>query len=167
MNGGNPAAVSDRGFSSSRQSSTGRRVAMGRRRSMRRRLVLPSAVEALATDDIFRPWRTVTESDLTYDDSLEDVELLRAARLQPNWTAGTSRCQVDGSSKVTTTVGTARVQCPDAVRKAVDNCMCHLRLSSNHRYARGRDIAMVVGPGVIQGIAESWEQLERRLMAEK
>ena len=145
MNGGaasqtTSTAASDRGGSavSTSRRSAGRRVT-GRRR--RERLVLPNAVESLASSSLFREaLETFSDSDSS-DEEADRTELTETVR------------------------SSSREQSLDEVRRmSVDQCMRHLRVPSGHRYAWGRDVALVVGRDVIHGVAEAWERIERKLM---
>ena len=132
---GSPSSSSATTTTSKSPRSAGRRI-KGRRR--RERLVLPSAIEALASSSLFQEKEhdaDATETLVALSDPLESSS--QSERLEE-----------------------------DRKAAAVDRCMLHLRVfPGGHRYARGRDVALVVGRDVIHGVADSWERLERVLMS--
>ena len=122
--------------SESKASSASSSEVRGGRKQKRLRLVLPGAVQQLASSALFR-----SRSNNT-DEGSGDEE------------------------SSTGPAGAASAAAGEAEQAAaVSRCMRQLRVPSTYRYALRQNIALVVGRETLGRVAETWDRLERALMA--
>ena len=121
--------------SESKASSASSSEVRGGRKQKRLRLVLPGAVQQLASSALFR-----SRSNNT-DEGSGDEE-------PSTGTAGASFSAGEAEQAA-----------------AVSRCIRQLRVPSTYRYALRQNIALVVGRETLGRVAETWDRLERALMA--
>ena len=108
----------------------------GSRKQKRLRLVLPGAVQQLASSALFR----------SRSNNTDDTD--------------------EGSGDEESSTGAASSAAGEAEQAAaVSRCMRQLRVPSTYRYALRQNIALVVGRETLGRVAETWDRLERALMA--
>ena len=71
----------------------------------------------------------------------------------------------EGSGDEESSTGAAAAAGEAEQAAAVSRCMRQLRVPSTYRYALRQNIALVVGRETLGRVAETWDRLERALMA--